>query len=58
VAAFLVGKIKLTAIIEIVERVVQAHGSNTPTTIRDINDVSAIEHSSRSKAESIIKELI
>jgi 1-deoxy-D-xylulose-5-phosphate reductoisomerase len=37
---------------------VQAHGSNTPTTIRDINDVSAIEQSSRSKAESIIKELI
>jgi 1-deoxy-D-xylulose-5-phosphate reductoisomerase len=58
VAAFLAGKIKFTAIIEIVERVVQAHGSNTPTTIRDINDVSAIEQSSRSKAESIIKELI
>jgi 1-deoxy-D-xylulose-5-phosphate reductoisomerase len=58
VAAFLAGKIKFTAIIEIVEQVVQAHGSNTPTTIRDINDVSAIEQSSRSKAESIIKELI
>ena len=42
VAAFLAGKIKFTAIIEIVEQVVQAHGSNTPTTIRDIADVSAI----------------
>jgi 1-deoxy-D-xylulose-5-phosphate reductoisomerase len=58
VAAFLAGKIKFTAIIEIVEQVVQLHGSNTPTTIRDIADVSAIEQSSRSKAESLIKELI
>jgi 1-deoxy-D-xylulose-5-phosphate reductoisomerase len=58
VAAFLAGKIKFTAIIEIVEQVVQLHGSNTPTTIRDIADVSAIEQSARSKAESLIKELI
>ncbi len=58
VAAFLAGKIKFTAIIEIVEQVVQAHGSNTPTTIRDIADVSAIEQSARSKADGLIKELI
>ena len=58
VAAFLAGKIKFTAIIEIVEQVVQAHGSNTTTTIRDISDVSAIEQSARSKAENLIKELI
>ena len=58
VAAFLAGKIKFTAIIEIVEQVVQAHGSNTPTTIRDITDVSAIEQSARSKADGLIKELI
>jgi 1-deoxy-D-xylulose-5-phosphate reductoisomerase len=58
VAAFLAGKIKFTAIIEIVEQVVQAHGSNTPTTIRDITDVSAVEQSARSKADSLIKELI
>jgi 1-deoxy-D-xylulose-5-phosphate reductoisomerase len=58
VAAFLAGKIKFTAIIEIVEQVVQAHGSNTPTTIRDIADVSAIEQSARSKADDLIKELI
>jgi len=58
VAAFLAGKIKFTAIIEVVEQVVQAHGSNTPTTIRDIADVSAIEQSARSKADGLIKELI
>ena len=58
VDAFLAGKIKFTAIIEIVEQVVQAHGSNTPTTIRDIADVSALEQSARSKADSLIKELI
>ena len=58
VDAFLAGKIKFTAIIEIVEQVVQSHGSNTPTTIRDIADVSAVEQSARSKADSLIKELI
>ena len=58
VAAFLAGQIKFTAIIDIVEQVVQAFGSNTPTTIRDISDVSGIEQSARSKASQIIKELI
>ena len=58
VAAFLAGQIRFTAIIDIVEQVVQAFGSNTPTTIRDISDVSGIEQSARSKASQIIKELI
>ena len=57
VAAFLAGQIKFTAIIELVERVVQSFGSNTPTTIRDISDVSAIEQSARMKAEELIKEI-
>ena len=57
VAAFLAQRIKFTAIIELVERVVQAFGSNTPTTIRDISDVSAIEQSARMKAEELIKEI-
>jgi 1-deoxy-D-xylulose-5-phosphate reductoisomerase len=57
VAAFLAHRIKFTAIIELVERVVQAFGSNTPTTIRDISDVSAIEQSARMKAEELIKEI-
>ncbi len=39
------------------EQVVQAFGSNTPTTIRDISDVSGIEQSARSKASEIIKGL-
>jgi 1-deoxy-D-xylulose-5-phosphate reductoisomerase len=57
VAAFLAGQIKFTAIIEIVEAVVQSFGSNTPTTIRDISDVSGIEKSARIKADELIKEL-
>ena len=58
VAAFLAQRIKFTAIIELVEQVVQSFGSNSPTTIRDISDVSAIEQSARSKADGLIKELI
>jgi len=57
VAAFLAGQIKFTAIIDIVEAVVQSFGSNTPTTIRDIFDVSAVEQSARSKASELIKEI-
>jgi 1-deoxy-D-xylulose-5-phosphate reductoisomerase len=57
VAAFLAGQIKFTAIIDIVEAVVQSFGSNTTTTIRDISDVSGIEKSARIKADELIKEL-
>jgi 1-deoxy-D-xylulose-5-phosphate reductoisomerase len=57
VAAFLAQRIKFTAVIELVEQVVQSFGSNTPTTIRDISDVSAIEQSARMKAEELIKEI-
>jgi 1-deoxy-D-xylulose-5-phosphate reductoisomerase len=57
VAAFLAQRIKFTAIIELVEQVVQSFGSNTPTTIRDISDVSVIEQSARMKAEELIKEI-
>jgi len=57
VAAFLSGQIKFTAIIDIVEAVVQSFGSNSPTTIRDISDVSVVEQSARSKAGELIKEI-
>ena len=57
VAAFLAQRIKFTAIIELVEQVVQSFGGNTPTTIRDISDVSAIEQSARMKAQELIKEI-
>jgi 1-deoxy-D-xylulose-5-phosphate reductoisomerase len=57
VAAFLAGQIKFTAIIDIVEAVVQSFGSNSPTTIRDISDVSVVEQSARSKAGELIKEI-
>ncbi|MFM8632276.1 MAG: 1-deoxy-D-xylulose-5-phosphate reductoisomerase [Candidatus Nanopelagicus sp.] len=55
VAAFLAGQVRFTAIIDIVESVVQSFGSNTPTTIRDISDVSGIEQGARSKASEVIK---
>ena len=57
VTAFLAGQIKFTAIIDIVEAVVQSFGSNTPTTIRDVSDVSGVEQSARSKAGELIKEI-
>jgi len=57
VAAFLASQIKFTAIIEVVERVVNAFISNTATTIRDISDVSGIEQSARIKAGEFIKEI-
>lgn len=57
VAAFLAAQIKFTDIIDIVESVVQSFGSNTPTTIRDISDVSGIEQSARSKAAKLVKEI-
>ena len=57
VAAFLAGQIKFTAIIESVEKVVDSFTGNTPTTIRDISDVSAVEQSARMKTQELIKEL-
>jgi 1-deoxy-D-xylulose-5-phosphate reductoisomerase len=57
VAAFLAAQIKFTDIIDIVESVVKSFGSNTPTTIRDISDVSGIEQSARSKAAELVKEI-
>ena len=57
VAAFLAQQIKFTAIIEIVSKVVNAFSGNTPTTIRDISDVSAIEQSARMKADELVKEI-
>ena len=57
VAAFLAGQIKFTAIIESVEKVVDSFTGNTPTTIRDISDVSAVEQGARMKTQELIKEL-
>lgn len=57
VAAFLAEQIKFTAIIESVEKVVDSFTGNSPTTIRDISDVSAVEQSARMKAQELMKEL-
>lgn len=55
VTAFLASAIKFTAIIEVVERVVNSFISNATTTIRDLDDVSAVEQSARMKASEFIK---
>jgi 1-deoxy-D-xylulose-5-phosphate reductoisomerase len=57
VAAFLGRKIAFTSIIEGVDKVLQKLAGNTQS-IRDINDVSAIEQNARVIADSIIKEMV
>jgi len=57
VAAFLERKLAFTSIIEGVDMVLQKLAGNTQS-IRDINDVSAIEQNARVMADSIIKEMV
>ncbi len=57
VAAFLSRKVAFTSIIEGVERVMQNSADKT-NSIRDIDDVSAIEQNARAMADSIIKEMV
>ena len=57
VAAFLARKIAFTSIIKGVEKVVHKFTSDSQS-LRDINDVSAIENNARVMADSIIKEMV
>ena len=57
VAAFLTRKIAFTSIIKGVEKVVQKSAADSQS-LRDINDVSAIEKNARVMADSIIKEMV
>ena len=57
VAAFLARKIAFTSIIKGVEKVVQKLAGESQS-LRDINDVSAIEKNARVMADSIIKEMV
>ena len=57
VAAFLGRKIAFTSIIEGVEKVVSNLAGDSHS-VRDINDVSAIEQNARVMADSIIKEMV
>ena len=57
VAAFLGRKIAFTSIIEGVEKVVSKLAGDSHS-IRNINDVSAIEQNARLMADSIIKEMV
>jgi 1-deoxy-D-xylulose-5-phosphate reductoisomerase len=56
VDAFLAGKISFMQIIEIVEASVQKLGGNSPVTIRELSDVSAIENDSRIIANQLVQE--
>jgi 1-deoxy-D-xylulose-5-phosphate reductoisomerase len=55
VAAFLKGEIRFTEIIEVVDAVLQHLASIAPTTLSDIDDVSAIEDDARASANKNIK---
>jgi 1-deoxy-D-xylulose-5-phosphate reductoisomerase len=57
VAAFLTRKIAFTSIIKGVEKIVQKSAADSHS-LRDINDVSAIEKNARVMADSIIKEMV
>ena len=56
VAAFLAGEITFTQIVDIVEESVQKLGSQSPITIRDISDVTAIENDARNQARLLVQE--
>jgi 1-deoxy-D-xylulose-5-phosphate reductoisomerase len=57
VGAFLARKVAFTSIIEGVAKVTEKMSASVES-IRDIDDVSAIEQNARTMAESIIKELV
>jgi 1-deoxy-D-xylulose-5-phosphate reductoisomerase len=57
VSAFLAHKVAFTSIIEGVAKVTEKMSASVES-IRDIDDVSAIEQNARTMAESIIKELV
>jgi 1-deoxy-D-xylulose-5-phosphate reductoisomerase len=57
VAAFIAEKIGFTAIIETVEEVVQSLGSKSAGALRDLADVSAIEHDARKIAHELVSKV-
>jgi len=58
VEAFLKGSIAFTSIMECVEQSVQRLGGSNPTSIRDLNDVSAIEHDARTVAQEVLQRMV
>ena len=55
VGAFVEGRIGFTRIVEIVEAVVMRQGGSALSPLRDIDDVTAIEHDARVLAQEMIK---
>ena len=58
VNAFLKGSITFTSIMECVEQSVQQLGGSHPTSIRDLSDVSAIEHDARTVAQEVLQRMV
>ena len=58
VEAFLKGSIAFTSIMECVELSVQRLGGSNPSAIRDLSDVSAIEHDARTVAQEVLQRMV
>ena len=58
VHAFLKGSISFTSIMECVEQSVQRLGGSTPSAIRDLSDVSAIEQDAQSVAREVLERMV
>ena len=58
VEAFLKGSVAFTSIMECVEQSVQRLGGSNPTAIRDLSDVSAIEHDARTVAQEVLQRMV
>ena len=58
VEAFLKGSVAFTSIMECVEQSVQRLGGSNPSAIRDLSDVSAIEHDARTVAQEVLQRMV
>ena len=58
VHAFLKGSISFASIMECVEQSVQRLGGSTPSAIRDLSDVSAIEQDAQSVAREVLERMV
>ncbi len=58
VDAFLKGSIAFSSIMECVEQSVQRLGGSSPSAIRDLGDVSAIEQDARTVAQEVLQRMV
>ena len=56
VAAFLNGQIPFTAIVDTIEQTVTKLAGNSPSVLRDLNDVSAVENDARAVAHQALQK--